>query len=377
MAAKGPSVARCLTVVESCLHAHRGRVLVQLQYIRAIAALLVVYYHAILQLQKVLPASPPAGMDIGDGGVDLFFVLSGFVMWVTTSAGPVSTFEFYWKRIRRIAPLYWSATVVAALVALVMPTLLRSTVFDPGHVLASFLFLPWLNPAPALESMIAPIVVPGWTLNYEMYFYLVFGIMLLLPQGMRLIGLTGAFAGVAISCRLLPFENTATLFYGNSVVFEFLAGAAIGHHYMTAGRLTLARGLLLLAAGSFLLLANNYLDPAIDRFFATGIPATMIVYAATAVDFSKLPHIGWLSRLGDASYSIYVTHSFVLAAMRVLFIAMPFGVLKNEIVFIVASLAMCIGAGLLVHALFESPVDRYLKRREPPKALGGEPVKSL
>lgn len=351
--------------------------MVQLQYIRAIAALLVVYYHAILQLQKALPGSPLTGMDIGDSGVDLFFVLSGFVMWVTTSGKPVSTLEFYWKRIRRVAPLYWSATVVAALAALAIPNLLRSTVFDPAHVLASFLFVPWVNPAPGLDSMIAPIVVPGWTLNYEMYFYFVFGIMLLLPQGLRLIGLTGVFAVVAISCRLLPFENTATLFYGNSVVFEFLAGAAIGHHYMTAEhRLTIGRGLSLLAAGSFLLLANNHLGPAIDRFFLMGIPATVIVYAATAVDFSKLRPVGWLRKLGDASYSIYLTHGFVLAAMRVLFIAMPFAVLKNEIVFLVASLAICIGVGLLVHALFESPLDRYLKRREPPKTLIGEPVKS-
>ena len=350
--------------------------MVQLQYIRAIAALLVVYYHAILQLQKVLPGSSLTSADIGDSGVDLFFVLSGFVMSVTTSARPVSTFEFYWKRIRRIAPLYWSATVAAALAALLVPTLLRSTVFDPAHVLASFLFIPWVNPAPGLESMIAPIVVPGWTLNYEMYFYFVFGIMLLLPQGMRLIGLTGVFAIVAISCSLLPFENAATLFYGNSVVFEFLAGAAIGHQYMTAERLTIGRGLPLLAAGTFLLLANNYLDPAINRFFALGIPATVIVYAVTAVDFSGVRPVVWLRKLGDASYSIYITHGFVLAGTRVLFAAMPFAVLKNEMVFVVASLAMSIAVGVAIHSLFESPVDRYLKRRELPEGPVGEPVRS-
>lgn len=350
--------------------------MVQLQYIRAIAALLVVYYHAILQLEKVLPASPLAGADIGDSGVDLFFVLSGFVMWVTTCARPVSTLEFYWKRIRRITPLYWSATLTAALAALVMPTLLRSTVFDPAHILASFLFIPWVNPAPGLESMIAPIVVPGWTLNYEMYFYFVFGLMLLLPQGLRLIGLTSIFAMVIISCRLLPFESTATLFYGNSVVFEFLAGAMIGHHHMTAGRLTIGRGVPLLVAGALLLLANNYLDPAIDRFFAMGIPAAVIIYAVTAMDFSGIRPVAWLCRLGDASYSIYITHGFVLAGMRVLFIAMPFTTLKNEMIFVAASLAMSIGVGILIHALFESPVDRYLKRRELPKGSIGEPVKS-
>jgi exopolysaccharide production protein ExoZ len=199
--------------------------------------------------------------------------------------------------------------------------------------------------------------------------------MLLLPQGMRLIGLTSVFSIVAISCWLMRFENTATLFYGNSIVFEFLAGVAVGHHYMTAERRMIGQGLPLLVAGAFVLLACNYLDPAIDRFFALGIPATVIVYAATAIDFSKLRPLGWLARLGDASFSIYLSHSFVLAGMRNIFIAMPFAMPKTGLVFIVASLAISVVVGILVHALFESRADRYLKRRELPKGPIGEPMK--
>lgn len=348
--------------------------MVQLQYLRAVAALLVVYYHAVLQLQKVLPASPLAGLEIGDSGVDLFFVLSGFVMWITTSTKPVSTTEFYWKRIRRITPLYWSATVAAALAALLVPSLLRSTVFDPAHVLASFLFIPWVNPAPGLESMIAPIVVPGWTLNYEMYFYFVFGLMLLLPRGVRLLGLTSIFATVGIACWLMPSQNTATLFYGNGIVFEFLLGVVIGHHYTTAGRLSMSRGLPLLLAAVFLLLSNNYLRPDVDRFFVLGIPAAVIVYVVTATDFSQVRPVGWLSKLGDASYSIYITHGFVLAGMRMVFVAVPFATLKTELVFVLTSLAMSVGVGILIHTLFEAPVDSYLKRRELPKGPATQPM---
>jgi exopolysaccharide production protein ExoZ len=84
---------------------------VQLQYIRAIAALLVVYFHAILQLEKLNPDAWITDYLFGKSGVDLFFVLSGFVMWITTSDKPQSVAEFWWKRVRRVVPLYWAVTL--------------------------------------------------------------------------------------------------------------------------------------------------------------------------------------------------------------------------------------------------------------------------
>lgn len=336
--------------------------------------MLVVYYHAVLQVQILVPASPFVDADIGDSGVDLFFVLSGFVMWITTSTKAISPVEFYWKRIRRIAPLYWSATLAAALAAYLVPSLLRSTVFDPPHILASIFFIPWVNPAPGLQGMIAPIVVPGWTLNYEMYFYLIFGLALLLPQGMRLIGLAAAFTILTISCWLMPFPTSATLFYGSGVVFEFLGGVVIAHCYTSSRRLPPGRGLLLAAAGLCCMLAGNYLFPVVDRLFTMGIPAMVVVYAVTAIDFSKLPPLPLLRKLGDASYSIYITHSFVLAGMRIVYRAVPIGGLKTGLFVITASILASVAIGALVHAIFESPIERYFKRRDQLKGPVGEPI---
>ena len=110
---------------------------VQLQYIRAIAALLVVYFHAILQLEKLNPDAWMTDYLFGKSGVDLFFVLSGFVMWITTSDKPQTVTDFWWKRVRRVVPLYWAVTLAAAMVALVLPQILKSTQFDVPHILAS------------------------------------------------------------------------------------------------------------------------------------------------------------------------------------------------------------------------------------------------
>jgi len=336
--------------------------LIQLQYIRALAALLVVYFHAILQIQKLDPGAFLSGAAFGECGVDLFFVLSGFVMWITTSGKASSTTTFYAKRARRILPLYWSATLLAASVALAAPSILKSTVFDPPHVVASLLFIPWINPADPLGSMIAPVIVPGWTLNYEMYFYLVFGLMLLLPRSARLTATLAVFSLIWLVCQLLPADSTPARFYGSLVVFEFLAGAVIGSIYMSGHRLAAppAAALAVIAVQIMLMVDASHLQ--IDRLFKFGILAASVVYAATAVDQSRVPKLTWLRYVGDASYSIYITHIFVLAGARMLYPRLPLDLMRNEFVFLAICLVLSTLVGALVHWLFEAPIDRYLNR---------------
>ena len=104
----------------------------------------------------------------------------------------MSPADFARRRIRRIVPLYWLATLFSATVALVAPSLLKSTVFDLPHLAASLLFMPWSNPAD--PSTITPVVVPGWTLNYEMFFYFVFALLLPLSRSSPIPAMFAAFA---------------------------------------------------------------------------------------------------------------------------------------------------------------------------------------
>lgn len=322
--------------------------LVQLQYLRAIAALMVVYFHAILQLAKVNPAIDATSFVYGETGVDIFFVLSGFVMWLTTSGRAMTPADFARKRVKRIVPLYWLATLFSATVALIAPSLLKSTAFDLPHLMASLLFLPWINPVD--PTMIAPVVVPGWTLNYEMFFYFVFALLLPLREDYRLPALFGAFLAILIVCHLLP-ETTATTFYGEPIILEFLAGAVLGWLYGQKILLPQRWAWVLLAVGFAFLFINEDLVRPENRYYGWGIPAIFIVYSAVSIDFSKLPTVGWLNYLGDASYAIYITHAFTLAFLRIIANHFPIGALQQPVFFVILCLVLSSILGAVIHEI--------------------------
>lgn len=322
--------------------------LVQLQYLRAIAALMVVYFHAILQLAKVNPAIDATSFIYGETGVDIFFVLSGFVMWLTTSGRNMTPVDFARKRVKRIVPLYWLATLFSAAVALVAPSLLKSTAFDLPHLMASLLFIPWINPVD--PTMIVPVIVPGWTLNYEMFFYFVFALLLPIREDYRLPALFGAFAAILIVCHLLP-ETTATKFYGQPIILEFLAGVALGWLYGQKLLLPQRWAWVLLAVGFAFLFINEDLVRPEDRYYGWGIPAVFIVYSAISIDFSKLPFVRWLNYLGDASYEIYITHAFTLAFLRIIANHFPIGALQKPVIFVILCLVLSSIVGAIIHEI--------------------------
>jgi exopolysaccharide production protein ExoZ len=344
--------------------------LIQLQYLRAIAALMVVYFHAILQLRNVQPDAVMNGLLFGKSGVDLFFVLSGFVMWITTADRQIGAREFYLRRIIRIVPLYWMLTLVAAATALIIPSALKSTVFDLPHVVATLLFLPWINPADPAGSMIAPVIVPGWTLNYEMYFYLLFGALLGLSKAVRPYALAVLLLAIFLLCQFLGPDLTAARFYGDAVVFEFVIGVAIGKLYLDGHRISGALAWPLVAVAGAIMLHSDWTEWDLPRLFTVGLPAAVIVGAFALTDFSRKPVLGWLAHLGDASFSLYLSHIFVLAGARMLYGRLPFAWMQNEALFLILCLAASIVVAILLHNLFEKPVDRFLRsRRQAPARL--------
>src|SRR5262249_27030727 len=142
-----------------------ARMFLNLHLLRAVAALSVVYYHTTSEAGLNLP---PA---VGSHAVDLFFVISGFIIARTALDSPK---QFLLRRIVRIVPLYWTATLAVFWLALFTPHILHSTRPDYRQLLCSLLFIPYETP----EAGTLPTLILGWSLNYEMYFYVVFAIAL-------------------------------------------------------------------------------------------------------------------------------------------------------------------------------------------------------
>ncbi|WP_126174440.1 acyltransferase family protein [Altericroceibacterium xinjiangense] len=340
------------------------RHLASLQWLRAIAALAVVYFHAAIQVRQLNPEiKVPI---IGAMGVDIFFVLSGFIMWVTTRHSHVSTGRFIVKRIERIAPLYWLLSIIVAIFALLMPHLLNSTRFDPAHLLASLFFIPWPNPAgvPGTSEHLSPILIPGWTLNMEMMFYLLFSLCLPLRKGWRVASISLLIIVLYVIGLMGAKNGSIAAFYGNTIILEFLMGILLAAYLIPFLSLSAPWAWGLLALSLIVLAGIEAAGLDLPRAVKFGVPAFFAIAAAINLErLSAVPNFSALVKLGDASYSIYLSHIFVLAGLRVIMGFLGIGVtLWTACAFMVVGMAASAILGLLIHEYVEKPLSRFKVR---------------
>ena len=336
----------------------------QLQVLRALAALVVVVFHIQGELRHRGLGDPFPDLTVGAFGVDLFFVISGFIMVYASAplfgvAG--ARLNFMLKRIARIAPLYWAFTTVFALIALVLARLPGHPAASPAHILASYLFIPAARPE---DGAIFPTYSLGWTLNYEMFFYLCFAAAL---------GVRRAVAVPLVSAALILLVAAGSLatlpwplaYWSNTLSLEFVFGMLIAV-FTLAGRRVPARFGLLLVAGAVaaVVIYVPYIDSLSSlRGLAWGLPAAAVVAAALGLEVAatSLP-MRLMVRLGDASYSLYLVHSaFFIAAFALLSrVIDPHGL--PAIAYAVFLLAGSLVSAVLLYRLFERPVTRRLHR---------------
>jgi exopolysaccharide production protein ExoZ len=286
-------------------------VLQNLQVLRAVAALLVVLHHFLLANHD----SGQGGIaslfhlaEVGACGVDLFFCISGFVMLGSvTKTASFSPHEFAVGRIVRIVPTYWIAsTLFIALVALNhikksgFDAALAEPLFSTNFILSSYLLIPAFNPE---SNLMQPFLAQGWTLSYELYFYLLLMCAALLAKGnsvrTALLG-SGFLAG-----GMFLFWNArgvAGAFASNPIVLEFVLGMLVFH----AARRTKAWGGPAIVLGFVLLAATAFLKVD-DRLLMWGVPSALILYGFIALEgVLRAPRL--LKSIGDSSYSLYLTH---------------------------------------------------------------------
>lgn len=317
-----------------------------IQYLRGIAALMVVLHHA--RNPEPWLYNPLEGVNIGALGVDIFFVISGFIMYTAARDEPV--FEFYKRRIIRVVPLYWLATLVP-----VADGLADGDGFWLGAFVRSLLFIPFYNGM--YDGEIWPLLVPGWTLNYEMFFYLIFGLAIAVGQPVLLLTMVmGTLVATGYASR---FENAALLTYTSPLLLEFVGGVWLG----VAFRRFSFRGLApLFPLGFAALLGGHWLE--LPRIVEAGLPAMLIVTGALGLEASGLGARSAIGKLvGDASYSIYLSHTLLIPPINWVFASLPLTGLAQFILYVGSVFAIATAGGIVIHWLVEKPLTRALNKK--------------
>lgn len=313
-----------------------------IQYLRALAALSVAMFH----IQEAVWGTAWRGLG---AGVDVFFVISGFIIWKTTTGR--SPWEWWKARFWRIVPLYWIYTTVAVLVAVH-----ANQWVSVDHIVRSYLFIPTID----YRGLMMPVLGVGWTLNYEMLFYTAMAIvMLLTTTSARAVAIIAFLLGL-VALRPLASEDSPVFFRTTSpVLLEFVAGIVIAVA-LPRLRNPSAIGIASIAAAiAFALLVSPDFT---QRTISFGIPASMLVAGIVCLE-PHVPRIGWLKLLGDASYSLYLSH--LLTLIPVLWFASRTGVEGLPLFCLIFMVA--ISAGVLLYWFLERPLlawSRSNRKRE-------------
>ena len=350
-----------------------------IHYLRGLAALLVVFHHSIIQLAPV--RDHYAHIEFGQAGVDIFFVISGFVIYLSNAKGRLGSAEFLKRRIIRIVPLYWLATLAVVAVAVVAPRLFATTTVTAQNVAQSLLFVPAYSSA--FPDQIWPVLVPGWSLNYEMFFYLVFAVGLLVARERLLLFLVATLGILVVAGLLLDPHPAPLKSYTDLRLLEFLFGVLLARLYLDMGFKGLS-GLGILLPAGILLLAISPALPMLElgKIPPWALPAALIVTGALAMERLLLSTSSPLLQLmGDASYALYLSHLFTLGALRVIWAkaGVPVDNPQWILLWFAVALSTSVVVGIAVHKWLEKPLlsaGRSLLARGPTAGWRKVPMRS-
>lgn len=336
-----------------------------IHYTRGFAALLVVMFHySFMYVGKVEPFNR---IFLNGGfGVDLFFLISGFIItYVTAKNGRV--FSFFVKRFFRIYPLFLFILIISSIF------LLRYNVHPLWSMIKSGMFIlqDYNKPAPAFDYNF---IGPAWTLSYEIWFYFVFGIAMILNHKHRVpiasvillaqvfmlqFTVTGSVSlnsGYVASLGDSSYTDHALKFFSTSLHLEFLLGMWLCEafirgwmkiRYAISGPVIM----LLFMLSGWLYFSNVFYGYGFTEFYLIALPLffAIIMYESNF----KIPNSRILSFFGDISFSIYITHFFI---MYLLLEHPPYFWSEiADLTKLVISTSIAIAFAYLMHKLVELP----------------------
>ena len=347
-----------------------------IQMLRACAAMMIVIYHCGVETSRLSATTGGAKLfdeSAWSSGVPLFFAISGFIMVVTSAkffGSAASSLNFMRRRIIRIVPLYWLITTVALVAVLAAPSLMKAQPGDWLYFIASYLFWPCMR----ATGDIRPLATPGWTLNLEMLFYVVFAVALMFRRWVGLAVLFGSLGFLVAERVAGVLPGVALNFWGDPIVLGFLFGAAAGIAFNKGWRMSGPWAIALGAIGFGLMFFGGTPQGAVDDLWprlAMALPSTLILIA-----FAFGPQVDErraLSRpallIGDASYSLYLVQEFLLRLLALVWFKVPLALLLPLWTFFPVGIVVACAVALATYFSFERPVTDWLNGKGAPRPV--------
>jgi exopolysaccharide production protein ExoZ len=331
-----------------------------IQVLRFIAALMVITLHSTYYASERLVH----GLKLyGEGynGVGLFFTISGFVMIISSQklmkkVGGWKIFAV--KRVVRIVPIYWVMTSYKLIVLLLTSSLVYHARFDIVYVLKSYFFIPAIN----VDGLYEPFLSVGWTLNFEMFFYLLFTVALAIRTNATVF-LSLIFIPLAVLSIFKTSHWPAVGFYADSIVLDFLYGMIAAQLIIRGKKLSAQVAIPLILIGLLYLFFPK--SAAMVHYYSksnivVGLATFLVVYGAACIEGKfgdKMP--GWLVYLGSASYSLYLVHPVIAPLAPTLLNKIH---LKLPALSVAISLVFAITAGTIFYRFCEKPLSDFLAK---------------
>lgn len=343
-----------------------------IQLLRAVAVLLVVHGHVLDNQYSIGTALQQDFFylqDFGAAGVDLFFVISGFI--ITIIAVPYalqgSGWSFFIKRVLRVVPLYWLVSVLSALLSYRH----NGRIVKTDTVEKTLLFFPLSDHT----EWVGPVLFQGWTLSFEMLFYTVTAVCITIASKKYMPAVVLFFC----VCLLLNYatgnHHPMLVFWGNGIMIEFLLGVCCGFVYLSEIKLSAARANAVIVTGIVALLLSLVLGfGGISESYNTvhgtwslmrsalwGIPAALLVGGIAMKEKIRFMQVyPFLVAIGNASFSIYLTH---IMFIQFVYVRWKRWGLQSKVppdLLVLISLVIVVSLGYLFYLLVEKPLLRRL-----------------
>ena len=340
------------------------------QYLRALAAVTVMLSHAMGDMKQHGGPDLFKYWYVGAAGVDLFFIISGFVMVYAARdlfGVPDAWAGFVRKRVARVVPLYWLATLVYVLLMIVRG---KWSVVRPDLVVTSLVFWPYAD----ADGPHLPVYSIGWTLDFEMFFYAIFAASLMCRRRVGLSLVTGTLLALVLLGAAVRLPEPLG-FWSNPVLIDFLLGIGAGCLYLWKWRVPRRVAPLLWPAGLALFivgaLAGLNFGPGvperIPRWAAWGLPSALVFAGSVLRNEAPLNERRRFAFLGDCSYAIYLLHPLVIIGTRSLLPwltatmhGLPVCDVCAGIAYLLCVCALVIFGSVMVHVGLERPLTQLL-----------------